>query len=180
VKYLLAVVAVGGIAIAAYIGWQETHRSNRRVALEDRADRLKRDTAQAGKKLDSAKARTDSVGSIIMRDLPRTKTVIHEVLRRDTLTDTIWLTRPEVEDIKRTVEACELLVTVCKEERAAAQIRAAKADSLAKTNRALYLNEKKRRWLTKGTQIGIGGCIGLDGKIIPCGYAGYGFSLRWP
>lgn len=179
-KILLAVVAVGAVVIATYVGWQETHRSNRRSALEDRAGRLRRDTAQAGEKLDSAKARTDSLGSIVGRDTPRSKAVILEVLRRDTLTDTIWMTRAQVVDIQRNVEACELLALACKEERTVAETRAAKADSLAMTNRALYLNEKKRRWLTKGTQVGIGGCVGLDGRIKPCGYVGYGFSLRWP
>ena len=177
-KGLIALIVAGLVAITAYTLWAERHKADRRSRLEERAVAQSRDTLSKGKAADSARRETDRVLPTAER-VRVVRELIRDTLFLPNLPDHVGVRRSTLEAVDSTLQAVTFANMLLKEERAAQDGRARSLADLAATNRALYLNERRRNFMRRGFYAGIGVVYTPDRRVVPGVQVGYGFSVKF-
>lgn len=179
---LIALVVTGILAIAGFTWWSDHQRDTRRSALEERAKSQRRTADSLAAAAKAARRPADSLGALLTRDIPRVRVLI----RKDTVP---WLEEPGTVVIHTTTLLAadtalargDELVRASSLALETSENRAQSLANLAATNRALYLNEKRRARFGKGIQFGAGACVSPSSTTpTACGYVGYGFQWKVP
>jgi len=129
---------------------------------------------------DAQASHVDTVVIATKQVLQPTREGIKTALER--ITDTV-VVKASLEKADSTIRSCQDAVNAC----LLFRVGATKTiDSLSgliarrDSERVRFFAPPRPARITKGVQLGIGYCIDATGRRVPCGYAGYGMSIRLP